>query len=340
MIAASDPLPLVLIGVVGLAVVAYVLTAGADFGAGIWDLLARGPRAARHRTLIEHAIAPIWEANHIWMILVVVLLFTGFPVAFSVVAIALHIPITAALVGIVLRGTAFTFRSYGLQSAGTRRRWGGVFAWSSAVTPIFLGMTLGALSTGEIRVREGLVTTGFVAGWTTPFAIGVGIFALVLFTLLAAVYLTVDAEDDRPVQEDFRRRAIVTELLAFAVAAAVAWRASVDAPQLYAGLRHSTWSMPAQGVTAAAAVTVLVALWQRRYPLARLAVIVQVGMITVVWGLAMDGHLVMPDVTIETAGLRPIVVRPVLWILAGGSVVLAPALWFLYRVFKSPRAAT
>ncbi len=331
----AEPLAIVLLGVIGLGVVAYVVTAGADFGAGVWDLLASGPRAQRQREIIEHAIAPIWEANHIWMIVVVVLLFTGFPEAFSAVAIALHLPITAALIGIVLRGTAFTFRSYGLQSSSLRDRWGDVFAWSSAMTPVFLGMTIGALATGQIRVTESVVTTGFVAGWTSPFAFGVGAFALVLFALLAAVYLTVDAEGEPAVQEDFRRRALVSEVVAGVVAAIVAWRASVDAPQLWQGLRHTDWSIPVQVSTAGAAATVIVALWLRRYRLARAAVIMQVGLVTVAWGVAMDGHLVMPDITIASAGMHPVVVEPVLWILAIGSLGLGPALWLLFRVFKS-----
>src|SRR5688500_8016485 len=117
----------------GLGVGAYVLTAGADFGGGVWDLLSRGPRAAAQREAIAKAIEPIWAVTHIWMIFVVVLLFTVFPVAFAVVSVALHIPLVLVLVGIVLRGSAFVFRAYGMQPNDARERWGRVFAWASAI---------------------------------------------------------------------------------------------------------------------------------------------------------------------------------------------------------------
>ena len=332
----GDPLPWLLLGVIGLCVIAYVLTGGADFGGGAWDLLARGPRAAQQRDLVEHAIAPIWEANHIWMIVIVVLVFTGFPRAFAAIAVALHVPIAMALVGIVLRGAAFSFRGYGLQPDAQRAAWGRVFAWASVATPFCLGLVVAGLSSGAIRVADGRVTTGFFAGFTSSFAVCVGLFALALFTLLAAVYLTLDAEGGSPLQEDFRRRAIATELVAGVMAALTAWRASVDAPALFSGLVSQSWSIAVQLLTASAAATTLLALWKRRYTLARLAVITQVGLVVLGWGLAMDGHLLLPDIHVQTAGLRADVVRPVLWILAGGSVVLGPALWLLYRVFKRP----
>lgn len=330
----GDPLPWILLAVIGICVIAYVLTGGADFGGGAWDLLARGPRAQRQRELVEHAIAPIWEANHIWMIVIVVLVFTGFPHAFAAIAIALHVPIAMALVGIVLRGAAFSFRSYGLQPDSRRAAWGHVFAWASVATPFCLGLVVAGLSSGAIRVADGQVTTGFFVGYSSAFAVCVGLFALVLFTMLAAVYLTLDAEDGSPLQEDFRRRALVTELVAGVMAALTAWRASVDAPALFSGLVLKPWSMTVQVLTAGAAAATLLALWTRRFRLARLAVVAQVTLVVLGWGLAMDGHLVLPDVHVQTAGLRASVVRPVLWILAGGSVVLGPALWLLYRVFK------
>jgi cytochrome d ubiquinol oxidase subunit II len=158
--------------VMGAGVIAYALTAGADFGGGIWHLFARGPRAARERAAIEHAIAPIWEANHVWLIFVVVMMFTAFPSAYAVVTTALHIPVTLALIGIVVRGSAFVFHAYDVRPREGRGLYSFAFGLSSLVTPLFLGDVLGALSTGEIRWDGRHVTTGFFAGWTTPFAIG------------------------------------------------------------------------------------------------------------------------------------------------------------------------
>ena len=320
--------------IMGVGLVAYVLTGGADFGGGVWDLLATGPRKQAQRRAIEHAIAPIWEANHVWLIFVVVLMFTVFPTAFAVVGTALHIPLTAALIGIVLRGTAFTFRAYGLEPDHRRAAWGRLFAWSSAVTPVFLGAALAGVSTGAIRVVDGQVTSGFVAGWTTGFAWMVGLFALALFVMLAAVYLTADTEGE--VQEDFRRRALISEMVAGALAGAVFWRSSIDAPQLFDHLAGSAWTWPVQGTTAALALTTVGLVWSRHYRWARFTVAAQVAMVIVGWGLAMDGHIVLPDLPLSDAGSQASVRAAVGPALAAGALLLLPALWFLFKVFKSP----
>src|SRR5438874_11877317 len=124
--------------VILVALVLYALSGGADYGGGMWDLLALGPRAQRQREAIEHAIGPIWEANHVWLILVIVVLFTGFPTAFAVIMTALHIPMTAILVGIVLRGSAFVFRRYDVREVAVHRRWSALFCPSSFFTPFLL----------------------------------------------------------------------------------------------------------------------------------------------------------------------------------------------------------
>ena len=177
-----------------LSLILYALLGGADFGGGMWDLVATGPRATAQRKAIAAAIGPIWEANHVWLILVIVLLFTAFPRGFSAMMTALNIPLTAMLIGIVLRGAAFTFRKYGSQTDLVQWRWSTVFGAASFFTPLCQGMTLGALATGRIRVENGQVTSGFLAGWLTPFALACGIFALSLFAFLAATYLTVETK--------------------------------------------------------------------------------------------------------------------------------------------------
>ena len=144
-------LPNAVAAVILFSLTAYALLAGADFGGGVWDLLASGPRRRAQRALIADAIGPIWEANHVWLILVVVLLFTCFPPAFASLGIVLHIPITLMLIGIVLRGSAFTFRSYGSERSETQRRWGTIFAIASVVTPVLLGVCVGAVAAGVLR---------------------------------------------------------------------------------------------------------------------------------------------------------------------------------------------
>jgi cytochrome d ubiquinol oxidase subunit II len=329
--------PMMVFVLLGVGVTAYVLTGGADFGGGLWDLLARGPRAAAQREAIARAIAPIWEVNHIWMIFVIVSLFTAFPDAYAVVSTALHIPVLLALIGIVLRGSAFVFRAYGLQPGPVRERWGRVFAWASAVTPVFLGMILAALSSGEIRVDEqGQPTTGFYAGWTSPFAVMVGLFALSLFALLAATYMAAhaDTRGEFELRDDFRRRALICEAIAGMLAALVLWRAWADAPVLFAGLLQASWSIPVQVLTGTIAAAAILMLALGRVHVARVLVMIQVALVVLGWGLAMNGHLIVPDVHIDAAGAEPTVLRTLPLVLLGGAVLLVPALIWLFRVFE------
>lgn len=319
---------------IGAGLVLYALTGGPDFGAGVWSLLAQGPRKAAQRAAVHHAIAPIWEANHVWLIFVIVVLFSAFPRAFSAISIALHIPIGLALLGIVFRGAAFAFHAYGIQTDRTRQAWSRVFYISSIATPVLLGNIAGALGSGDIRVVDGRVSTGFLAGWTTPFAWLVGAFTLALFATLAATYLCAETEEQE-LSDDFRLRAIGAELVTGALAGLVPWRASVEAPLLYASLMESTWTWLVQAAAAAAAVTTMLLLWVREVRLARFTCAAQAGLVVAGWGLAMNHHFVLPDVSVVySIGYAPVL--PAFAIaFGGGALLLVPAFWFLLRVFKA-----
>src|SRR4051812_22364451 len=182
------PSEIALGAVIVAALVLYLLLGGADFGGGVWDLFAFGPRRAEQRRAIEQAIGPIWEANHVWLILVVVVLFTAFPPAFAAISVALHVPLTLFLVGVVLRGSAFAFRSFDTRGDRHQRRWGLLFSMASTVAPVLLGVVVGALVSGRIRVAGGLVQGGFFRAWLAPFPLAVGLFALALCAFLAATY--------------------------------------------------------------------------------------------------------------------------------------------------------
>lgn len=315
------------------ALVLYVLLGGADFGGGIWDLLATGPRAREQRRAIEAAIAPVWEANHVWLILVIVLLFTCFPLAFSVASIALHVPLTLMLFGIVLRGSAFVFRQYGGKEHDSR--WGMVFAVASLITPFFLGICLGAITAGGIRVEDEMVVSSLYEPWLGAFPVAVGAFTLVLCAYLAAVYLTAENAADEGLLRDFRFRAIVTSV-AVALMAVLVASVSNEAPHFRAALLGSWWSVPLQIATALAALVALLALWTHRYELARIAAIAQVAFIVFGWGLAQRPYLIAPDVEIHEAAAPPLTLRLVAWALALGSLVLFPSLSGLLRIFKLP----
>lgn len=329
------PYELVLAGVMVIALILYALLAGADYGGGMWDMLAFGPRAREQREAIEEAIGPVWEANHVWVILVIVLLFSCFPSAFAVIMTALHIPITIVLIGIVLRGSAFVFRKYDAQDDTTHRRWSYWFSISSFLTPLFLGITLGGLASGQIRVEEGVVASGFFAGWTTGFAVACGLFAQGLFAFLAAVYMTVETSGNVELENDFRLRAILSGLSLAPAAALVFFLARRSAPELFAGFTDwwAPWLLIA---TSLAAVLALLALIRRRFEVARIAAVLQVTLILAGWALAQYPALVLPDITIAAAAAPTTTLRMVSIILACGTVILLPSLAYLFYIFKRP----
>jgi cytochrome d ubiquinol oxidase subunit II len=316
------------------SLVLYALLGGADYGGGVWDLFAFGPRAREQRKLIAEAISPVWEANHVWLILVIVILFTAFPPAFAAIATALHIPITLLLIGIVLRGTAFTFRTYDVQRDDVQRRWSIVFSIASIITPILLGTTLGAIASGTVRVENGAVTSGFFRSWLAPFPLAVGFFALALFAFLAAVYLTLEARE-RKLQEDFRMRAIMSGVAVGLLALTVFILAKTGAPTVRAGISRSWWALALHVLTAIFATSAFVTLWTRRYRTARVCAAAQVTLILLGWAFAQFPHLVEPDLTISSAAAPQITLQLLLGALAAGAILLFPSYYYLFRIFKT-----
>lgn len=317
----------------------YALLGGADYGGGVWDLFTRGKRGAKQRQLIAEAIGPVWEANHVWLILVLVILFTGFPPAFSTIATALHIPLTLLLIGIVLRGSAFTFRTYDSARSDVQQRWSRVFSIASIITPVLLGVTLGAIASGTIKVEDGIVTSGFWKSWLAPFPFAVGFFALALFAFLAAVYLTLETEDEK-LQEDFRWRALLSGCVVGGLALAVFLLSGTGAPSVRAGLTKSGWAVPLHLLTAISALGAFLFLWQRKYALARVCAAAQVSLILWGWALAQFPFIVEPDITIASAAAPRATLRLLLIALSVGALLLFPSFYYLFRVFKGRTAFT
>ncbi len=316
-----------------LALIAYALLGGADYGAGVWDLLASGPRAEAQRELIARAIGPVWEANHVWLIIVIVLLFTGFPAAFSAVMTALHVPLSLMLIGVVLRGSAFTFRSYDATELA-KKRWNRVFSIPSVVTPVLLGAVIGAIATGGPgRALEAGGAIPLFSTWLRPFPLMVGLFALNLFAYLAAVYLTLETSDPE-LREDFRFKALVSAISLGVVAWLVYLLAKTDAPLVFRGLHQEAWGGPLRYATGAFAVTAIAGLWLRWYHVARVAAMIQAALI--LWGSALAQYplIVPPHIDLAGSAAPPIVLKLLLIALGCGSLVLIPSLIYLFRVFK------
>lgn len=329
----------IIAGVMVASLVLYALLGGADYGGGVWDLFAFGKRAREQRVLIAEAIGPVWEANHVWLILVIVILFTAFPPAFATIATALHIPITLLLIGIVLRGTSFTFRSHDVQRDDVQRRWSLVFSIASIITPVLLGIILGAIASGTIRVENGVLSTGFFRSWLAPFPFAVGFFALALFAFLAAVYLTLETQV-RELQEDFRARGLVAGVAVGLLALIVFVLAEKGAPTVRAGISRTWWALGLHIFTAVFATGAFYALWTKKYRLARVCAASQVTLILLGWAFAQFPNLVEPDITITSAAAPPITLELLLIALVLGAVLLFPSYYYLFRIFKTPQSGT
>jgi cytochrome d ubiquinol oxidase subunit II len=322
---AVDGLGLVIF--VGLA--AYTVLGGADFGAGLWDL----SRDRAQRNLVARAMAPVWEANHVWLIFVVITLFTGFPGAFGALSRALVAPVSIALLGIVLRGAAFVFRQYGAPDGGTPVRgtalWGRVFAVSSLVTPFAFGTAAGALAGGTLRADG---SAGLWRPYLAPLPLLAGLLAVVCCAYLAAVYLSRDAEriDSPALVSRFRRRALTTGVLAGALALAAL---PLLPPALGGELRGV--GLPAVLVSASGGVLGLVLLWRRRHGLARIAAACAPVGLLAGWGLGLYPWVLPGQMLLAESAAPPVIAGPVLIVLLTGLAIVAPSYVFMLRVLRA-----
>lgn len=321
-----------------LSLTAYAVLAGADFGGGVWDLAASGPRTAEQRRAIANAMGPVWEANHVWLIFVIVGLFTCFPPAFAALAVGLFVPFTIALIGIVLRGAAFAFRAHAREAIGPLEPWGGVFGAASIVSPFFLGLAAAAVAAGSVRVSAGQVTLMLDSPWTAAFLADVGLFAIALCAYLAATYLTVETAGDRALQADFRSRAAAAGIVSGGLGLAGLVLA-------YLGARPAFDSLTGRGLPLLVLALVngpvaLLAVWRSRPQVARVAVAAQVSF--VLWALAIGQwpYLIPPSVSVDSAAAPASTLTGFLIVSAIGMVLLLPSLYLLFRVFKGRNPAS
>jgi cytochrome d ubiquinol oxidase subunit II len=325
-------LPDLLAAVMWVGVTAYALFGGADFGAGFWDLIAGGPkRGDRQRTLIEHSIGPVWEANHVWLIFILVVMWTCFPALFGAVSSTLWIPLTLAAFGVIARGSAFAFRKT-VTAVWQRRAFGAAFAASSVITPFFLGAAAGAVAAGRVPSGEGKGNA--ITTWWNPVSGMTGALAVTVCAYLAAVYLTADARraDDQTLVAQFRTRALAAGIAAGVIAGGGLFLLHRDAPTLAHGLAHR--GLPLVVISAAAGVASLALLFRRRFLTARITAATAVTAVLWAWGAAQYPTLLQPDLTITAAAATRPVLTATLISLGVGAVLLVPSLIWLYAIFQ------
>jgi cytochrome bd ubiquinol oxidase subunit II len=325
-------LPEVLLAVTWIGVTAYALLGGADFGAGFWDLIAGGATGgAGRRGLIEHSIGPVWEANHVWLIFALVMLWTGFPTAFAAIMSTLYIPLTAVAFGVILRGAAFAFRK-AVQELWLKRIFGACFAASSVITPFFLGTVAGAVATG--RVPPGTARGDPITSWVNPTSLLGGVLAVGVCAYLAAVYLTNDARrtGDQDLTEWFRRRAVAAGVVVGLVALGGIGVLAADAPRLFEGLTGR--ALPLVVASALFGAASLILLVRRRLVAVRVTAALAVVAIIWGWAAAQYPYLLDPGLTIAQAASSRAVMQAVLISLAVGSLLLIPSLALLFILFQ------
>jgi cytochrome bd ubiquinol oxidase subunit II len=324
-------LPQLCLALVILGVTAYGVLGSADFGAGFWDLTAGGAeRGGRIRGMVERSMSPVWEANHVWLIFVLVIVWTAFPVAFGSIFSTLSIPLFLAALGIIFRGTAFALRGHAA-TINEARGLGALFALSSVLIPFCLGAAVGGIASG--RVEVGNAAGEPFGSWLNPTSVLIGAIAVLNGAYLAAVFLAGDSR--RAGQPDlvraFRARALGAGAVAGLVALGGLLVLRSDARALYDGLT-SGGGLIMVIVSALAGVVTLGLVWTERYGPARMTSALAVAAIVVGWALAQDPYFLPGQLTLRQAAAPDAVLSVVLISMAVGALILAPSLWFLYRL--------
>jgi cytochrome bd ubiquinol oxidase subunit II len=311
-----------------LAVVAYAVFGGADFGAGFWDLTAGGPeRGENPRDVIEHSIGPVWEANHVWLIFIFVILWTSFPEAYASITLTLFVPLTIAALGIVLRGASFAFRK-AVVSVRYRRTFGAAFAASSVLVPYCMGAIAGGIASG--RVPAGGQAGDPVQSWINPTSVVGGVLAVAAAAYLAAVYLVWDARrlGEKEMAEYFRRRAVVAAAGVGVIGFAGMFVLAADASYLFDGL--TSQALPLVIFSALCGVGALVLLVRHAPRGARLIAVIAVAGVIVGWGVAQWPYLLPESLTFSAAAAPTGTLTAVLAVVVLAGVIVVPGFVLLF----------
>jgi cytochrome d ubiquinol oxidase subunit II len=321
-------MPDVIAVVLFIGIAAYALFGGADFGAGFWDLVAGGAdKGKRPRAVVDHSIGPVWEANHVWLIFILVVLWTAFSEVFGSIMLTLFVPLSLAALGIVLRGSSFAFRKE-VYRTSSRRNFGAAFAISSVLVPFCMGAVAGAIASG--RVPAGGIAGDTWDSWINPTSILGGVLAVTVCAYLAAVYMVYDAKrfGDDGMVEYFRRRAIGAAVVAGAVAAVGIWVLYDDARYVFDGL--TSRALPLVIVSAICGLGSIVLLVRENHRGAR---VLSAGAVVAViggWGVAQWPYMLPESLEVTQAAAPTATLTTVLVVFIVAAIVILPSLGLLY----------
>jgi cytochrome bd ubiquinol oxidase subunit II len=311
-----------------LALAAYAVFGGADFGAGFWDLTAGGPeRGAEPRAVIERSIGPVWEANHVWLIFIFVVTWSAFPSAYQSIMLTLFVPLTVAALGIVLRGASFAFRK-SVVTLRFRRVFGGAFALSSVLVPFCLGAIAGGIASGQ--VPSGGEAGDPVDSWLNPTSLVTGVLAVVVAAYLAAVYLVWDSRHFRQYSmgEYFRRRALLSAIVAGLVAVVGLVVLNAKASHVFDGLMSR--ALPSLILSVLCGLGALVLLMRYAGRGARVLAALAVAGIIISWGIAQWPYLLPESLTVSAAAAPHGTLVTLLVAVGLAVVIVVPGFVLLY----------
>ena len=311
-----------------VGVTAYAVFGGADFGAGYWDLIAGGAtRGERPRAVAAHSIGPVWEADHVWLIFCLVVLWTAFSQAFASIMLTLFVPLTLAALGIVLRGSSFAFRKEVFRTA-QQRNFGAAFAVSSVLVPFCMGAVAGAIASG--RVPAGGKAGDPWSSWLNPTSIIGGVLAVAVCAYLAATFLVWDARrlDEADMVEYFRRRAIAAAVVTGVVAFIGIFVLHSDARYVFDGL--TARALPVVLLSAVCGTLSLVMMIRSAHRWARVLAVGAVASVVVAWGIAQWPYLLPTTLKVSQAAAPSATLAAVLVVFGLAVVIILPSLGLLY----------
>ena len=332
---------MIVLSILAMALTLYVILGGADFGAGIWEFRQLLRTDERERNLLYQAIGPVWETNHVWLIFILVLLFGAFPKAFAALTQALFVPLSLGLLGIVFRGAAYAFRSPLKHEPEKQRPWVILFAWASALAPFFLGCAAGAVAMAQLSFDDqGNFQGSYAWDWISPFSIFIGLFTVGLCAYNAAAFMVREArmQQQADLVRLWRGRALAVGVSMGGFALAGIGLASQASEFLWEGIGQRAWPLVALSVLTG--FLSLVTIYRARDGATVLLTSLTTATVVLGWLVAQYPYLLPPAWKVDEAASPPDVLYIMIGVTAVGALLLVPAIWLLFKIFKMELASS